>query len=188
MWLQFKIKKGRKVMETKLFRLCGVTGNDNFILLDVVNNYTNKHKELKFREKNFNLQTICNNNNIDITEYFNTEFNEAFMGSDSEFEVNHVVDKQYSVFKTIPNFQYNRKDINNFIYRLLIFKSDCIDNFEYNFNQYTFKEFKITKKQYIKQLYDQYKLLKNRYYNNELGNNINKLDRIILKQLIKASR
>ena len=175
-------------MEQKLFRLCGVTGSDDFILLDVVNNYTNKHKELKFKGEDFNLQDVCRNNNIDITEYFNTEFNEAFAGSDEEFNISHIVDKQYSVFKTIPDFQYDRKNINPFVYRLVIFKNDCIDNFKYNFNQYYLKDLKITKKQYIKQLYNQYKLLKSRYYNNELNNNINKLDTIILKQLIKASK
>lgn len=171
---------------TNLFTLEKVRGNNNNIILTIKNCYNNISKDLTFDIASFDLKTICNKFNIfygDWEKSNNFEFDNNNI-SDDEIQP-YIFTRVSNSYKPIPIFQLRKNELSEFIYRLFVYKYNSIDRIKTNYARCSYKDIKLTKKQYLRQVFNEYCLLRRHYFNDSYYNNqyLRNLNKIVVRML-----
>ena len=148
------------------FELYGLQAIEkNRLLVVIRNRLTKSIKNLYFDNTNndFNLLEYCQQFRIDTTDYLKSiEDAETVTETSNDFISNYVSSTEK--YDAIPQWQYNKNNLTEFTYRLLVFKNYILNSCKYKIdfdNMY-----KITKRMYFEGLYRQYLNLKKRYFDN----------------------
>ena len=172
---------------TSLFVLDSVKVNCNDVILTVKNSYTRKEKNITIPIQDFNLKKVCNSMNISIDNY--TADKDLYYDYEIDYSepIEYVIIKEYNNLSTVPYWQLQKSEINEFVYRLLVYKNNSIKRIKHNYSSSSYKDIKLTKKQYLKQVFNEYCLLRKHYFNNEYYkyNEFKNLNKQVVKMIYK---
>lgn len=172
---------------TYLYSLLTLKVIDDNVILLVKNNYTLKESELKFPAIDFDLNKVCNKLSIATGDYLKSPFYYFDNEIDDDAPIEYTILQDKQNIKLIPIFQKLHKEVNEFVYRLLVYKYNSIKRACHNYNLYNQKDLKITRKGYLRQLFNEYCLLRKQYFNSSYykTNEFKNLNKIVVKLLYK---
>ena len=171
---------------SSMFMLDSVKMIDDDVILKMQNVITSKSKTMKFAIKDFDFNNVCKLYNIDTSYYNRGNFyiwDKQLDNSPLNYDIIDFIKDEYK----LPDFQLNKSKINEFVYRLLIFKENYIKPALKNFTTLNYRGIDISKRQYLKRLFNTYSLIRKHYFNKEYYNNdyFKNLNKIVVKLLYK---
>ena len=154
---------------TKVNELYEIRANDNEQVVAIIRNKTTQKLSKVLLNNNTNIFEYCYNNNIDASSYKKL-VNEDNYDNTSDNYLRAIIQKELDKLREktepIPQWQVDRYKINPFVYFLLVFKGNVTSGI-YKYSNKLDLQYKLSKRMYLKYVYNIYTDIKKRYFNNE---------------------